>query len=253
MSVPRKGVGPHIASTIEPFSQVFGNSRSVPLYKCSCRDLSRDSPVLTSSFGKRREGKALPLTRAVRSSANVYLKRVGDRTVLRIESSDRLGASGALGLCFVAGGHLLLLGSRGVPNRRQLLLPGRGDTQTMVGSAPKIFPDYAAAVRYFARSQRRSSQLPIMGAIQRDRSCHDVISSRSPAVTTYTRPPSRRTGSSPDAARRYAAARLMPSSVAARGTASSNGRSLNTWLSNLIHLRSAVSLCLRTASRTKLG
>jgi hypothetical protein len=29
MPVPRKGVGPHIASTIEPFSQVFGNGRSV--------------------------------------------------------------------------------------------------------------------------------------------------------------------------------------------------------------------------------
>jgi len=45
----------------------------------------------------------------------------------------------------------------------------------------------------------------------------------------------------------------MPSSVAARGTASSNGRSLNTLLSNLIHLHSALSLSLRTASRTKLG
>jgi hypothetical protein len=95
--------------------------------------------------------------------------------------------------------------------------------------------------------------MPIMGAAQRDRSYHDATSSRSPAVTTYTRPPSRRTGSSPDAARRYAAARLMPSSVAARGTASRNGRSLNTLLSNLIHLHSAASLSLRTASRTKLG
>src|SRR5688500_9697295 len=38
------------------------------------------------------------------------------------------------------GGHLLLLGSRGVPDRRrQLLLPGCGDTQTTVGSAPKSF------------------------------------------------------------------------------------------------------------------
>jgi hypothetical protein len=86
-----------------------------------------------------------------------------------------------------------------------------------------------------------------------DRTFHEATNSRSPAVTTYTRPPSRRTGSSPDATRRYAAARLIPSSVAARGTASSNGRSLNTLLSNLIHLHSAVSLSLRTASRTKLG
>jgi len=85
------------------------------------------------------------------------------------------------------------------------------------------------------------------------RAFHEATNSRSPAVTTYTRPPSRRTGSSPDATRRYAAARLIPSSVPARGTASSNGKSLNTLLSNLIHLHSAVSLSLRTASRTKLG
>src|SRR5215470_14558821 len=106
MPVTRKGVGPHIASTLKPLIQVLVDSHSVSLDECSCRDPSRDSPVFTSSFGKRGEGKTLPFTRAVRSSADVYLKRVGDRTVLRAASSDRLGASGAFGPCFVVGGHL---------------------------------------------------------------------------------------------------------------------------------------------------
>src|SRR2546423_4455967 len=44
------------------------------------------------------------------------------------------------------------------------------------------------------------------------------------AVTTYTRPPSRRVGSSPDAAYRYAEARLIPKISAALVTEISAGR-----------------------------
>ena len=173
MPVPRKGVGPHIASTIEPFSQVFGNGRSVSLDECSCRDLSRDSPVLTSSFGKRREGKTLPLTRAVRSSADVYLKRVGDRTVFRIASSDRLGASGALGLCFVVGGHLLSCWVLAVSQtgRRQLLLPGCGNSCCPAAATRRQRSVVLRKAFRLRRGgwQRKSGELPIMGATQTDR------------------------------------------------------------------------------------
>src|SRR5262245_38231444 len=69
-------------------------------------------------------------------------------------------------------------------------------------------------------------------------------SSRSRAVTMYSRPPSRRTGSSPELASRYAADREMPRMRAARGTDTSSGRPSRLDCSFMSHLLRPLWSCL---------